>query len=433
MENSVMVNIPRSIKDPSHRYKMPALEFKIEGKGINTHTTLVNLKRVASRLEVPTIYILKFLGFELGAQTIYRDRQGGQSRQQDLQTSVNGIQAEDTINKFLDKFIDMYVLCSKCHLPELTIQIEADQAGGKCRSCGKTTIFDPRQRMTNYILKNPPQNVAKVDAEAGENAPRARREDRPEVLTARTQLREKLKDAKLDPTDPFSESLFTELNNYFQLVLPLNEAYDFDDSHTELLYKAIKRLRLRKELYDRVPFSLFAYIYNRERIMDAKRFATLFESVLQRHKMEDYVGHELILNLTYLFYERYPSGEFTRYIPTIVKLFYEEKMFVPGFFDNCLSGAYQDFFESHVLYNKENEEKMMTALKPFIEWVKFQEEPEEDEEEGEEEEEEGEEEEEQEEEEEESAPQKGETTASVPVSTPAKEEEKTEEYDIDDI
>ena len=73
-----MVNIPSTIEDPSYRYKMPKIQTKIEGKGNGIKVNLVNLVDVAKALRVPTeckiliIDPLKFLGYELGSQTIYK-------------------------------------------------------------------------------------------------------------------------------------------------------------------------------------------------------------------------------------------------------------------------------------------------------------------------------------------------------------------------
>lgn len=46
------------------------------------------------------------------------------------------------------------------------------------------------------------------------------------------------------------------------IILPMKDDYQFDDSHIEKIYKAIKRLRLKKENYDRVGYILFNYLFN---------------------------------------------------------------------------------------------------------------------------------------------------------------------------
>lgn len=73
---SKMIPIPRTITDPSYRYKMPALETRFEGKGIGIKTNLVNLAGVSKALQVPIDYVLKFLSYDLGANTNIKKQNG---------------------------------------------------------------------------------------------------------------------------------------------------------------------------------------------------------------------------------------------------------------------------------------------------------------------------------------------------------------------
>ena len=59
----------------------------------------------------------------------------------------------------MDKFIDKFILCQICKLPEMVMQIADDKKLiGKCNSCGGTTLIDPKHKLTSYIIKNPPEN-----------------------------------------------------------------------------------------------------------------------------------------------------------------------------------------------------------------------------------------------------------------------------------
>lgn len=44
--------------------------------------------------------------------------------------------------------------------------------------------------------------------------------------------------------------------------MTLGEDYEFDDQDADNIYKAIKRLRLSKEKYDKVGFIVFNYIFD---------------------------------------------------------------------------------------------------------------------------------------------------------------------------
>ena len=107
------VNIPRTIEDPNYRYKMPLLQQRIEGKGMNIHTTLLNLKDVAKFLRISHEYILKFFAYELGVQT----------NEKNSDIWINGEISQLDVQKVLDKFIDKFILCSNCKLPEMYLEV----------------------------------------------------------------------------------------------------------------------------------------------------------------------------------------------------------------------------------------------------------------------------------------------------------------------
>lgn len=58
------------------------------------------------------------MGYELGSQTIYKVKGN------DIQTVVNGSFQEDQIVETLDKFINRYIVCSKCTYPEIQMLVK---------------------------------------------------------------------------------------------------------------------------------------------------------------------------------------------------------------------------------------------------------------------------------------------------------------------
>lgn len=71
-----MIPIPRTVADPSYRYKMPLLETRFEGKGVGVKTNLINLPSISKSLQVPVDYVLKFLSYDLGLQTHTKKQNG---------------------------------------------------------------------------------------------------------------------------------------------------------------------------------------------------------------------------------------------------------------------------------------------------------------------------------------------------------------------
>src|ERR1700733_13321742 len=96
-----MVNIA-NVGDKFYRYKMPALEIKIEGNGNGIKTILVNIDKIAKSLNRPPSYPTKYFGCELGAQTRFDDKSE--------RYIVNGAYELNKLMDLLEGFIKKFVL-----------------------------------------------------------------------------------------------------------------------------------------------------------------------------------------------------------------------------------------------------------------------------------------------------------------------------------
>eukprot|EP00897_Mesotaenium_endlicherianum_P006137 jgi/Mesen1/5551/ME000280S04668 len=146
-----LVNIGEDNKDDGfYRYKMPRLMTKIEGRGNGIKTNLVNMVDVAKALARPPAYTTKFFGCVLGAQSKFDDKTGV--------STVNGAHDTSTLVKHLEVFIKKYVQCYGCGNPETEIIITKTQMiQMKCAACGYVSDVDMRDKLTTFILNNPPE------------------------------------------------------------------------------------------------------------------------------------------------------------------------------------------------------------------------------------------------------------------------------------
>ncbi|KAF4979393.1 hypothetical protein FZEAL_4396 [Fusarium zealandicum] len=152
-----LVNVRRDVSDAFYRYKMERLQTKIEGKGNGIKTVVVNLSSVASSLARPGAYVIKFFGFELGAQTNIDPK--------DDRWIINGAHDSAKLQDHLDGFINKFVLCKKCKNPETDVVIKDDRILLDCKACGQRTDVDIRLKLSGFILKNQPKKGKKDKAE----------------------------------------------------------------------------------------------------------------------------------------------------------------------------------------------------------------------------------------------------------------------------
>jgi translation initiation factor 5 len=161
------INIRRDNKDPFYRYKMERIQSKIEGKGNGIKTVIVNLTSVANSLARPPAYVIKYFGFELGAQT--------NTSPNDDRWIINGAHDASKLQDYLDGFIQKFVLCKKCKNPETEVNIKDGNITLDCKACGQISDVDARLKLSAFIVKNEPKK-GKKDKSTKKAERRARKE-----------------------------------------------------------------------------------------------------------------------------------------------------------------------------------------------------------------------------------------------------------------
>ncbi|TKY64830.1 Eukaryotic translation initiation factor 5 [Spatholobus suberectus] len=136
--------------DAFYRYKMPKMITKIEGRGNGIKTNIVNMVDIAKALARPASYTTKYFGCELGAQSKFDEKTGT--------SHVNGAHDTAKLAGLLENFIKKYVQCYGCGNPETEILITKNQMIQlKCAACGFVSDVDMRDKLTTFIVKNPPE------------------------------------------------------------------------------------------------------------------------------------------------------------------------------------------------------------------------------------------------------------------------------------
>jgi translation initiation factor 5 len=132
------------VDDPEYRYKMPVVYGKIEGRGNGIKTVIPNITEVAFSLHRPPGEVNKFFGCELGAQTTY-------SAETD-RAVVNGAHTDATLQSMIHRYVEKFVICPNCALPETDYKIKSECIYHKCAACGNKEMVDMSHKLCTYIL-----------------------------------------------------------------------------------------------------------------------------------------------------------------------------------------------------------------------------------------------------------------------------------------
>ncbi|PIK60189.1 putative eukaryotic translation initiation factor 5 [Apostichopus japonicus] len=101
---------------------------------------------------------LKFFGCELGAQTqfdVKNDRY-----------IVNGSHDSSKLQEILAAFIIKFVLCPDCDNPETDLKVKRGSIGQRCKACGYQGFIALTHRVTQFIIRNPPDMDPKAIGES---------------------------------------------------------------------------------------------------------------------------------------------------------------------------------------------------------------------------------------------------------------------------
>jgi len=140
------------VDDPEYRYKMPTVFGKLEGRGNGSKTVIPNITAVGLSLHRDPGEVNKFFGCELGAQTTYNvetDR-----------AVVNGHHTDKALQEMIHKYIEAFVVCPNCGLPETEYKIKSGVIFHKCAACGAKEMVDMTHKLCNYILATDKKNKA---------------------------------------------------------------------------------------------------------------------------------------------------------------------------------------------------------------------------------------------------------------------------------
>lgn len=175
-----LVNIAGTspVDDPSYRYKMPLVYGKVEGKGNGIKTVIPNISDLSLSLHRDAGEVNKFFGCELGAQTTYSEATD--------RAVVNGSHADAALQGMVHKYIEGFVLCPECGLPETHYKFKDGCIFHKCAACGAKEMVDMEHKLCTYILaqhkkqrkQDKKDKKDKKEAPGGEKKKKVKKEDK---------------------------------------------------------------------------------------------------------------------------------------------------------------------------------------------------------------------------------------------------------------
>lgn len=145
-----MLNINNST-DANYRYQMPKVSIKYGGNGNGKFTVINNMEEIANLINSPSEIVYKFISFSCGSAYNAKDN------------SIKGYHHD--IQSIIFEYINNFVICPTCCIPELNYYLENKSAKKsilicKCSACGtinklKSTKINDKciDAIIKYLIK----------------------------------------------------------------------------------------------------------------------------------------------------------------------------------------------------------------------------------------------------------------------------------------
>jgi len=145
--SKITVNMNNS-NDPNYRYKITPISVRYGGGGQCTVTYLTNLEQVTSQIGHPKKILLKYLAQING------------TNEDEKLDSLKGTIGGDIIQEGLFSYLQEFVFCSKCNIPECNLEVKKDRKKcllyKKCSGCGAELEYISNKKtnkITSIIIK----------------------------------------------------------------------------------------------------------------------------------------------------------------------------------------------------------------------------------------------------------------------------------------
>lgn len=380
--------------DSTYRYKMDKIQTKIEGRGNGIKTVLLNVVDIAAQMRTDPRYVTKYLGIQFGAQSNWDTKR-------DVGI-VNGAHQAQEMQDQLFGFIELFILCPACHLPELVHKVKKSTVGGKCYGCGWVGGIRSSHNIMKYVIKNPPAKSSRPKG-SGEKTKKERRLERQAKRNMKGQQQSssnqessaKKGDLTLDDVfgnlddwsmDPNSDRLQAEREKERLQDEKLMANYSKVAPDTPV---ALMKFILARQAANPEKVKLIDIVCEFERIKIAHKLDTqevklgkvLVDAVFDFSSIDTYLQaietHNLLLGwyasdqtrasilMSYM-EDAIVSTDYWKQTSTIFETFYDHGVFDEKFF---ITWYNQPPENSYVVKDPEDISQLKVHAKPFVDWV----------------------------------------------------------------
>ncbi len=117
------INMNGNDNDTHYRYKMPAFEVQVAGKGNGIYTIFNNIDDISKAMNHPVEVILKYIAVVTGSNYIQ------------AKNTITGSHTSAELKQHILQYIKHLVMCPACGIPETVPEIEGNKKNVTFKLC----------------------------------------------------------------------------------------------------------------------------------------------------------------------------------------------------------------------------------------------------------------------------------------------------------
>lgn len=281
---------------------------------------------------------------------------------------------EEVLSK-LDSFIEKYLLCPKCELPEISLFSDKDVLKGKCRACGNAGKLDNSHKLTGYIIKNMPKDMSEITVGDTVEVEKSTKKKGKKSKKTKEEIKEE-EEPEEEVITADSEHIIQAAENIRDYIKDKADALKLDELKDEIHNQCISARATQDLKY----FIVFNGLFSANVLNEFARFKDLLRSMVAADKKDG--AKFFIMTMVRFFVEKHPKLAVA--IPTFLHHVYEAEILDEAVLLKWDSKKFKTDKNSS-LYNKKNEKAFKKSAEKFFTWLKEAEEDESEEDEDEEE------------------------------------------------
>lgn len=269
------------------------------------------------------------------------------------------------------RFIEKYVLCPVCHLPEIRIKVKKDSITSTCRSCGKVSKLDSVHKLATYILKNPPKDDSEFSKTTKKHGDKGKKDTDDKRAKHGHTKGDKTKASKQDEEEKILEALTLESPEIMETIKRIRE-YKSTQKHTASeLVDQITNICVSQGLKGDLRYYVAIHgLYDDKFLYQWNQEESSKEAIKIMVANEGKAQYWVLLALERFILQNH-STELAQHINTIIKCFYDYEILNEETILKCYGKeTASKTLSSGKSYSQEITSDFKAQVAPFVNWLK---------------------------------------------------------------